>query len=268
MREAGLALLLLACGCAQARAGAWTQDKGHWQIISSFDLAGASKGFDAQSRARAPIKFDKRFTKSLLEYGWTDSLTFILAPEYSVAVSTWSKTAPVQALDLGVEGGARLRLSDSFGIVSLQATLKYAGPFDLSHGPIQEFRGVVRGSAASAEIRVLYGTGFKLFGRDGFADLELGQRFRSPPLPNETAFDATAGLWLGTRAMVMAQSFNEVSGGDAEPPYTYFRMHKLELSLVRRLSDRWSLQLGGYISPAGQNSLVEQGLTISLWHQG
>jgi hypothetical protein len=65
----------------------------------------------------------------------------------------------------------------------------------------------------------------------------------------------------------MLQNFNIISGGDARPPYGYFRTHKLELSLVRRPSERWALQLGGFISPAGQNSLVEQGVSLSLWTQ-
>jgi hypothetical protein len=65
--------------------------------------------------------------------------------------------------------------------------------------------------------------------------------------------------------MVMLQNFNVVSGGDAVPPYTYFRTHKIELSLVRSVSARWSVQLGGFLSPAGQNSLVEQGVSLALW---
>ncbi len=124
---------------------------------------------------------------------------------------------------------------------------------------------MAHGAAGTAELRVLYGTGFKLFGRDGFADVEAAQRFISKPLPDQTVLDATAGLWLGEKTMVMAQSFNTISGGDAGPPYTYFRSHKIELSVVRRIGARWSVQLGGYISPAGQNSLVEQGISLSLW---
>ena len=65
----------------------------------------------------------------------------------------------------------------------------------------------------------------------------------------------------------MAQSFNTVSGGDAVSPFTYYRSHKFELSLVERLNPRWSLQTGVFISPAGQNALVERGLQVSIWMQ-
>ncbi|HWA89596.1 MAG TPA: hypothetical protein VG889_06135 [Rhizomicrobium sp.] len=262
MRRLAIALLALTTG---AHAGAWTEPKGQWLSIASLDLAGASKGYDAQSNPRAPVKFDKSFSKSLIEYGWSDRLTLFAAPEYSTAVSQWQNGMPVKALDLGIEAGARYRVSDAFGILSAQASLKYAGPYDLSHGPIQAHDGVARGAARREELRVLYGTGFTLWGRGGFADIEAAQRFVTSPLPDETVLDATAGLRFGTRTCIMFQSFNVVSGGDGRPPYTYFRTHKLELSVVRDLSARWSLQLGGFVSPAGQNSLVEQGVEIALW---
>lgn len=265
MHRSVLAVILVVAASRAAHAGAWTQDQDHWQAISSFDVTRAGKGYDGQSAPRAPVKFSKRFSKLLIEYGWSNSLTLILAPEYSTAASSWAGGTPVKALDMGVEAGARWRLTDTFGVVSLQASLKYAGPYDLSHGPIQQHDGVVHGSARRAEIRALYGTSFKLFGCDGFGDVELAERFVSSPFPNETAFDATAGLWLGSGTMVMAQSFNVVSGGDAEPPYTYFRTHKLELSLVQQLDEGWFIQIGGFVSPFGQNSLVEQGVTISFW---
>jgi len=67
--------------------------------------------------------------------------------------------------------------------------------------------------------------------------------------------------------MVMAQSFNVISGGNARPPFAYYRAHKVELSLVERVSRHWSLQLGGYLSPSGQNALVEKGLSLVLWTQ-
>jgi len=265
MRESLAALLLLAASCGQAHAGAWTLKKHHWQIISDFEIARASFGYDGHARPDAPIKFDKVYSKTLAEYGWNDRLTLVLAPEYSTAVSSWNGGAPVTAIDMGLEGGARYLLSDAFGVLSLQATLKYAGPFDLSHGPIQKYNSNGRGATRSEEARLLYGTSFKLFGRDGFADVEAAERFITAPRPNETAIDLTAGLWLGAKTMVMAQSFNTISGGDAEPPYTYFRENKLELSLVRCLSDRWSVQLGAYIAPAGQNTVAEQGISLSIW---
>jgi hypothetical protein len=267
MHRFALALAIFAASAAAAHAGAWTLKKHKWQIISQFEIAHAAKGYDGHASADAPIRFDKRYSKTLAEYGLNDRITLVVAPEYSTAISAWNGGAPVQAIDMGVEAGARARLSDAFGVVSLQATLKYAGPFDLSHGPIQKYDSIGRGATRTEEVRLLYGAGFKLFGRDGFADAEAAERFITAPRPNETDIDLTAGLWFGAKTMVMAQSFNVISGGGAEPPYTYFREHKLELSLVRCLSDRWSVQLGAFIAPMGQNTVVEQGFSLSLWNR-
>ncbi len=252
------ATLLILAPLHGARAGAWTQANDRWQIISSIGVSRATKGFDDMSRATQPLKFDKIYVKSLIEYGWSDALTLFLAPEYVVADSTWANDPPVHAHDFAGEGGARVRLSDAFGIVSLQASYKFAGRFDLSDS-------IGHSSARVTELRLLDGFAFKLIGDDGFADLEIAQRWITHPRPSETAIDATAGLWLDADTMVLLQSFNIVSGADAGPPYTYFRAHKVELSLVETLSDRWSVQFGGFLSPAGQNSIVEQGLTAALW---
>jgi hypothetical protein len=251
------AMAVLATPCPAA-AGAWTQAEGQWQVINTVGYSQADKGFDAQSRADAPIKFDKFYLNGLAEYGVSDTITLFVAPEYVVADSSWSGATPTRASNFAIEGGARVRLSDAFGIVSLQGSFKSAGPFDLSNS-------VGHDSARIAELRLLDGFSFKLFGDDGFADIEAAERWISHPRPNETAFDATAGLWLSTDTLLMAQSFNTISGGDALPPYSYYRTHKLEVSVVENLSARWSVQLGLFASPAGQNSLVEQGVTASLW---
>jgi hypothetical protein len=66
--------------------------------------------------------------------------------------------------------------------------------------------------------------------------------------------------------MIMAQSFNVISGG-ARAPFTDYRSHKAALSLVQKLSQHWSLQVGGFLSPAGQNALAEKGLSVVLWTQ-
>jgi len=260
------ALLILPAVTAQAGAAAWTEKRHHWQVFSSFEYGRADKGFDAHGAADAPIKFDKAYTESWAEWGWNDRVTLIVAPEYSIATSSWNGGAPVLATDMGAEAGARWRITDAFGVLSLQSTLKYAGPYDLSHGPIQKFGSTGRGASRSIETRLLYGTSFEFWGRGGFADIEGAERFISAPRPNETDIDLTAGLWFGKRFLAMAQSFNVISGGEGEAPYTYFRAHKLEISLVACLNARWSVQLGAFAAAAGQNSVTEQGLSLSLWH--
>ena len=113
---------------------------------------------------------------------------------------------------------------------------------------------------------MLYGLNFQWHEMDGFADLEAGESFLSRPRPNETPIDLTIGLWLDGDTMAMIQSFNLVgAGGGNLRSYPFFRSHKVEASLVRKLTERYSVQAGAFFSPAGQNALVEQGLCLSLW---
>jgi hypothetical protein len=241
-----------------AHAGAWIPDRGHWQIFSSATTTQSVEAFDGKSRLTQPIRFDKLLLQNTMEYGLTRHFALFLTPEYVVARSEAPGAAPVMARDTAIEGGMRIRLTSNIGVLSVQASLKSAGAFDMSDS-------AGKASARQGEFRILYGTNFKLFGDDGFADIEAGERWINRPRPNETPFDATAGLWLSPNTMLMAQSFNVVSSGDAHAPFTYYRAHKLEFSVVRKVSPHWFVQLGGIFSPAGQNALAEHGVSLALW---
>lgn len=258
VRAAALCAALAAVIPLPARAGAWVQDRDHWLTITSLDISRASSGYDAHGQPDVPLGFYKYYLKSLIEYGWSDRLTLFVAPEYGIGGQTLPGRKPFTANDFGVEGGTRYHLSDAFGVLSVQSSFKFAGPFDLANSVGQD-------SAYIGEVRILDGAGFRLFGDDAFADAEVAQRFVSRPRPNETVIDLTAGLWINSKTMVMVQSFNTIGWSDGEPPYTWYRMHKLEASIVQHLWGRWFLQSGAYISPAGQNSLVEQGVVTGIW---
>ena len=252
-----LALALLSA--SGAHAGAWLQDKGHWQIIASFEASRAAAGFDERGAADPGVKFDKLYMKTLIEYGWSERYTLFAAPQYVIATSEPGRGQPVTALrDSAIQLGLRARLFHSFGIASLETSFTSAGPSEVSNSRHLD-------SAEVVELRLLYGTNFTLLGRGGFFDVEAAERFVSRPRPDETVLDATAGLWLTPKTMLMLQSFNTLSGADALPPDTPFRSAKLELSLVRRLSERWSLQFGAFTVPSGRNALMEQGVAVAFW---
>ncbi|HXC57311.1 MAG TPA: hypothetical protein VNU97_18565 [Rhizomicrobium sp.] len=254
------ALLTWTISAAMAQAGAWTLHRGHWQVFTATTQSQASTSFDAHGRAAIQTNFSKLLLQNCLEYGLSNSVTLFAIPNY-VTAHVQTPTVPLTvAHNASFEAGARLMLYARAGKLSLQTSYKTAGAFDLSVS-------ANRASGRQIEVRLLYGTSFRLFGHDGFADLQVAQRWISHPRPNETPLDLTAGLWLTKDSMLMAQSFNIVSAGDARAPYTYYRSHKLELSLVQKLSRHWSLQVGAFFSPAGQNALVEKGITVSLWTQ-
>lgn len=249
----------LASSCP-ASAGAWTVRKHHWQVFNATTLSSATAIFASNGRAATPTKFHKYLVQNIVEYGLTNGITLFATPDFVTVSSRTGSLAPIAARGSSVEAGARVLLLAHIGQLSLQSSYKAAGPFDLSNS-------VNHDPAQQVELRLLYGTNFKLIGKDGFADIQAGERWISRQRPNETPIDLTAGYWFRSNTMVMAQSFNVVSGGDARPPFTYYRSHKVELSLVERLSRHWLLQLGAFVSPAGQNALDEKGLSLVLWTQ-
>ncbi|MEI9931384.1 MAG: hypothetical protein WDM89_12785 [Rhizomicrobium sp.] len=221
-------------------------------------MSRALDGFDGKGNERAPIRFFKTSSTDLIEYGWSNRLTLYADPEYVVASAQWAGEEPVRAHTFSMEAGARYRILDSFGILSVQASYRNSGAFDLSNSRNLD-------TASIGELRILYGTNFTLWDRNGFADVEIAERDITHPRPNESVLDVTMGLRFGTKTMLMLQSFNVISGGDADLPDTYYRTHKIELSAVRAVSDRWRVQLGVFVSPAGQNSLVEDGVSVAFW---
>lgn len=262
-RQGALVAVVLGLAMSAAtksEAGAWTLKKHHWQTISGATLSQASIMFGSDGRASRPTKFGKSLLQNSLEYGLTDHLTLFATPAVVMANVQEPGTRPVAARDTSVEAGARYLAFDSFGIFSIQASYKAAGAFDLSVSNNQQ-------PGRQIDVRLLYGTGFTLFGMNGFADIQAGQRWLNRPRPDETPVDLTAGLWLTPRTMLMAQSLNIISSGDAIAPYSYYRSHKIGLSVVQKVWKRWSVQFGAFVSPSGQNALVERGVGISLWTQ-
>jgi hypothetical protein len=255
-----LALLAVAASVAGAQAGAWTLGKGHWQVFTSSTQSQASVFFDDSGRKAIPTVFKKQLFQNTFEYGLTDALTLFATPAY-VTAKVETPTVPLTtANNSSFEVGARWALLARHGRLSLQTSYKTAGGFDLSVS-------AGRASGRQFELRLLYGGNFKLFHRDGFFDVQVAQRWIDQPRPNETPVDLTVGLWVTKDTMIMAQSFNIISAGDAVAPYTYYRSHKLEFSVVNKLSRHWSIQSGVFFSPAGQNALDEKGISVSLWTQ-
>ena len=260
MRRISLAVLSLLGGFlpASSWAGAWTQDRGHVQVFSGFTVSRASKSFDEAGKPTHDVLFNKIFMQNSIEYGLTDAVTLFVAPEYVTVQSAAKGQAITRAHDTAVEAGARILLLSRIGTLSIQGSAKTAGAFDMTVSANQA-------SGRQAELRLLYGRSFKLFGTAGFVDLQAAERWISRPRPNEMTIDTTAGLWLRRGTLAMFQSYSTISGRGGSAPYAPYRMHKLQLSLVQRITNKWSIQIGGLISPLGKNIVAEQGLTMSIW---
>lgn len=256
MKRALLLLLLLAP--QSAFAGAWTMPRGKMQIIASTTWSAAKSSFDSSGSASVPAQFEKSLTSIDLEYGWNDWLTLIADPEYAYARTLRISGRVETDHDWAESGGVRIRLAHSFGVLSAEFTAKSAGAYAMD---------VARDGAAGRQLetRLLYGTNFNLFGKRGYIDLECGYRWIAGPRADEIPVDVTVGYRANWRTWLMFQSFNIIAMDNARPPYEYYRQHKLEFSTVTWLSRTVSIQSSAFISPAGQNSLAEQGGSVAVW---
>jgi hypothetical protein len=253
-----LAIVAIIAAPIRARAGAWTQPEGHTQILFGMIYSHAAIGFDNHGRPSIPLGYSKMLVQLDAEYGWNNWLTLLGSPEYTHAdfVKSGGQLGRDDAVRLG--GGARVRLLKDFGIVSVQVTAKAAGAFDSSVASD-------RPEGRQIEFRVLYGTGFSLFGHHGFFDAELGQRWIAGGHTNEIPIDLTLGLRVTKTSRVFLQSFNTLGEGKGAAPYGYYRVHKLSMSVVTRLRPGLFLESGSFYTVAGQNALAERGFNLRVW---
>jgi len=252
------ALVLL--GPCPAWAGAWTADPDGWLNISGVILSDSGRNFGSA----APLSFRHALLQTYTEYGWQPDMTLLFKTETSYVEVTQNGAAPYHAFDNAFEAGARWRFDpfagwSDFGVFALEVTLRTAGAFNFAVSANRTAGG------NGAQLRLLYGRGFKLWDMDGYVDLQAGESFLSGGRADETPLDFTAGLWLDNDNLAMLQSFNLFAGPGSLAAYPAFESHKLQLSWVRRITHSTSIQAGGFFSPIGHNALVEQGVCLSLW---
>jgi protein XagA len=248
---AGLALL---AAIGPAYAGAWTLDRHKMQTIAGMTTSSAASRFGDGGA----IVFNKLLYQTSMEYGLTNAVTLFAIPEYVLARSDMTGNGIHSVRSFSFEVGLRILLLSRIGMLSVQVSGKSAGAFDMSVSASGE-------AGRQFEARLLYGRNFRLFGRNGFVDIEVAERWIARPRPDETVLDATAGLWVTRNNLILAQSFNFRTDGGARPPYQAYRLDKLQLSLVRRLGPHWSMQSGYFFSLAGRNMVKETGVISTIW---
>ncbi len=98
----------------------------------------------------------------------------------------------------------------------------------------------------------------------GFADLEIAQRriAGAPARRNRHRLHGRPGC--GAAHAIALSKLQHHRGGRCAPAL-HLLPHPQAADTVSRLSKRWSLQSAFFYSPTGQNALVEQGFSLSLW---
>lgn len=242
-----------------AEAGAFTLERGETKL---FLLGTASSGdayFDAKGRRRSRGDYKKRELQLFTEYGVRNWLTLF----GSASLQKISAEAGLRDIRKGPgrsEIGARARLwSEGGWIVSVQASGLMAG---------------ARGEASVAaigetddqvDVRGLVARSFELCGRPAFLDVAAGYRFRSGDPADEIRIDASVGVRLLDRLLVIGQSFNQIGTARWAGPYPLKqRIHKLQAAALFDLTENLQLVGAAFFSPTGRDSLDEAGATLGL----
>jgi protein XagA len=250
--------LLLAPSAAMA--GAWTLPEGTGQAIATVTAAMSNNVFAGGGLVPTP-RYDKVEVQDWLEYGVTDRFTAIFAPQ----LQHIDIAAPINAERTGLgytEFGGRYQfLQSNDWVLSGQATLRVPGTYDTSNPAAIGYTDL------QADFRALIGHSFTIADRPAFFNLEIAERVRTAGAPSEFRVDATLGVQVLPRWMLLAQSFNVTSEGSASPIFGSYGYYKFQLSAVYAVTPTWSVQAGGYTTYAGYNALQENGLVFGAWHK-
>ncbi len=256
MRMIALVIFFGLCACSSVQAGAWTLPKGTGQVIVTTAYSFANDAFDEDGQTVATEKFEKFELRGFAEYGLTDWATLVFQPELRLKEEGGDQSNGLGRVDVGL----RTRLwRDDYTVVSVEGSISAPGQSnDLAplNGGDTDWE---------IELRGLYGRGFDLWSRHGFLDFQLGYRHRFEEPADEVVADLTFGLDVTERSFAVIQSFNRFSVGDADLPFTQTQEHKVAVSTVYRLNDRWSVQAGSQATAYGRNVLRERGFFVALW---
>lgn len=221
------------------------------QIISSTTLSGFSRGFDAAGRIKRAATFSKTTLETTLERGWSAETMLVariareeLRPEFiddPAYNRSWSVMAGARHA-IGAHGSWRF---------SAQAMAGYGSNLDR------------RGFMGDA--RLIAARDLAILDRPAFVEFQAGYRHGGGVERNELRLDATLGLHLGENWLALAQLFGAHAPGAPGRPASW-RL-KAGLGLVWKVSERWSVQLGGFTTPAGVNAGFESGVTFAVWRR-
>ena len=260
-----LGILFLYFASPSAFAGAWTLEPKTRQVISTFIIDRADSVFGPDIETGESPNFNKFESGLFIEQGVTKRITLI----GQTAFQTVSFNNGVEQVNFNGFSNSSIGLRyglfrtdkeaisiETHGIIS-------GGGEDVPDGDLG------RGGAA-IELRGLYGRNIKWGKLTGFAELQVAGRSRLNSDPVEWRVDATTGLHVSKKLLVLAQGFymqNSATLRDPEDPVFATRSLKGQLSAVYWLKPKYGIQIGGFTSLLGRNVVDEEALLIGFWQK-
>ena len=242
-------------------AGAFLLPEGQGQFVAGVGYSAGSRRFDQTGTAVPTATYRKVDASGYLEYGLTSWLSLVAAPTLSHANGS-AATNSVTGSDSSALGARLQVVATADAIVALQALVQ--PPLGTESATRQLADGGARSLAA--DLRVMFGRSFLVFGRPAYVDIEPGVRFRADPFPTEARLDLAFGVRLVPRLQILVQDFSVFAPADGPfVPRTAYS--KSQVSLVYDLSSIWSVQIGGFRTVAGRNAIREAGPFGALWYR-
>lgn len=235
--------------------------QGEGQFIAGVGYSEGSRRFDQTGAAVPTSTYRKADASGYLEYGLTSWLSVIAATTLSHENGSGA-TNSVTGSDSSAFGARLQVFGTANGVVALQALLQppignESATSALADGGSRSF---------AADLRVLFGESFPLFGMPAFVDIEPGARLRADPFPTEARLDLAFGVRPLPRLMILVQDFSAFAPS-AGPLIARSAYSKVQASVVYDLSPKWSLQAGVFRTIAGRNAIRETGPFGALWYR-
>ncbi|KQW84067.1 hypothetical protein [Brevundimonas sp. Root1279] len=248
----GLAAAVLA---GPAAAGAWTQSKGHGQVIVKFEAMNATQGFDPSGDLQ-PLAVDRRDTVLgvFAEYGLAEGLTLQLKADWQSGEDQFVDYEGRGPLEIGVAWQAWRDDNAAFSL--------YAGYADGGEGRNAGYAPPGQGDQ-DWEVRASLGgsldQSWGAIPQGSYVEVQAARRMRQG-LPDETRMDFTAGSRFRPEWLLLAQAY----GGQADDGGP--KWLSVEASVVRDIGD-WSLQAGWRQTVAGRETPASGGPIIGVWRR-
>lgn len=241
-----------------AIAGAWLPGKGETLVIAQMSFSDADQAYNGGSERADTYPFDKKELQLYVEHGASREVTLI-------GKTAWRKEtveSPVGTFtDSGLrfaEGGARMTLGM---IRETRVTLEFLTAIHLE-GDRGE-TAVSDSGDADFEAALFLGQSGSFWGIDFFTDQRMGYRLRpTGGRANEINAIFTTGLKPDDEWMVLLQSSNYIADGQNSA-----EAYKGHVSVVKRLNEILSVELGGFATYAGRNTVKETGVKLGFWYR-
>lgn len=249
------------------QSGAWTQAEGRTHLIINSVYYTNDQFFDRDGNLESQPRFDKYEYNPFVEYGVADELTIgasfmmqLLFQETSSTFSNQNTTVTVTGSDYNYGIGntelfARYRLhAGTRHVLSVQPLIKLPAYYAFDRVPRADSNNF------DAELSLLGGYSFPLFGQEHYIDVRVGYRHRfHSMLEDQFRGDIKLGLRLNRRwEIIPALSTIQAINASKDLFFTEdgqndFDLVKFETMLQYNLNEHMYLQLGGFGHIDGRN---------------